>query len=257
MAYAVAARPRPLALVLVHDRATERLRSCRHVAILSEETTVPAAIVFAAAPLQPTQRLRARLASLETAFVVAADDGASTALAFRLTPDVVIGDLDSLSVETRARLEHANVPVERYPRDKDATDGQLAIDRALAERPTELLLLGFLGGPRLDQALANVLLLLRLEVPTVLLDERNECTLLRAGDARAWRPEPGEVVSLLPLTPDVTGVRTRGLRWPLDGEALALGDTRGVSNEPTATHVAVSVEHGVLVLTRHFPWPAL
>jgi thiamine pyrophosphokinase len=216
---------------------------------------VPAAIVFAAAPLQPTDRLRARLARLHQPFVVAADDGATTALAFGLTPDVVIGDLDSLSVDTSVRLEQAGLPIERFPRDKDATDGQLAIDRALAEHPTELVLLGFLGGPRLDQALANVLLLLRLDVPTVLLDERNECTLMRAGATHAWRPEPHEVVSLLPLSADVTGVRTRGLRWRLEGEPLGLGDTRGVSNEPVDAEVSVSLETGLLLLARHFPSP--
>jgi thiamine pyrophosphokinase len=212
---------------------------------------VPAAIVFAAAPLAVTPRLRARLAELRQPIVIAADDGATTALAFGLRPDLVIGDLDSLAPATSRRL--GDVPIERFPRDKDATDGQLAIERALQQAPTELYLLGFLGGPRLDQALANLLLLSTLHVPAVLLDERNECRLLRGSAEHAWSPEPGEIVSLLPLTDTVQGVHTDGLRWSLRGEPLLRGDTRGLSNEPVAPLARVRLAAGLLLLTRHFP----
>jgi thiamine pyrophosphokinase len=175
-----------------------------------------------------------------------------TALEFGYRPDAVIGDLDSLDAASLSELRVRGVPIETYPRDKDATDGQLAIERALQMKPNQLLLLGFLGGPRLDQAVANVLLLARAEAPAVLLDERNECVLLRPGVVHAWRPEPDEVVSLLPLTADATGVRTHGLRWPLDGARLTFGDTRGVSNEPAAVEAHVSIEGGLLLVTRHF-----
>jgi thiamine pyrophosphokinase len=211
------------------------------------------AIVFAAAPLEPTARLRARLSELSGPYVVAADQGAATTLAFGLQPDVVIGDLDSIDAATLAELRRLGVPIEVHPSDKDATDGQLAVDRALKINPAQLLLLGFLGGPRLDQTLANVLLLVDLQTPAVLMDERNECVLVRPAAPYAWRPEPEEVVSLVPLNGDAQGVRTVGLRWPLTAETLRLGDTRGVSNEPVATTASVSVASGLLLVTRHFP----
>jgi thiamine pyrophosphokinase len=214
---------------------------------------VPAALVFAAAPLQPTPRLSARLASLETPTVIAADAGAITALAFGFTPDLVLGDFDSIEPSTLARLRAKDIPIETHPRDKNATDGQLAIQRALEGEPTELYLVGFLGGPRLDQALANVLLLGTLVLPTILLDAHNECRLLRDASTLAWTTEPEEVVSLIALTSTVEGVRTVGLRWPLNGERLLLGDTRGVSNEPATEHVQVSIDSGRLLVTRHFP----
>jgi thiamine pyrophosphokinase len=211
-----------------------------------------AAVVFAAAPLSPTDRLRARLAELEQPFVVAADGGARTCLGFGLEPAVVIGDLDSIDSETRYELKRRGIDFETYPRDKDATDGQLAIERALKAQPGELLLFGFLGGPRLDQALANVLLLTRSDLPTVLMDERNECTLVRPGAERLWRPEPNELISLIPLDGAAEGVRTRGLAWPLEGEQLRLGDTRGISNEPVGDDARVWIEAGLLLVTRHF-----
>ena len=211
-------------------------------------------MVFAAAPVRPRVRLKARLASLCEPYVVAADAGAATALAFGLRPNVVIGDLDSIDGATLARLKADGVAFETFPRDKDATDGELAVQRALQTGPAELILLGFLGGPRLDQAVANVLLLVRISVPVTMLDEHNECVLLRSGEERAWRPDADEIISLIPLGRSVDGVRTRGLRWPLDGERLELGDTRGISNEPvSAADVGVSIERGLLLITRHFP----
>jgi thiamine pyrophosphokinase len=215
---------------------------------------VAAALVFAAAPTEPTPRLTARLAALDSPLVIAADAGASTAFAFGYTPDVVIGDLDSIAPDTLDELRRRSVPLEAFPRDKNATDGQLAIERALESRPDKLFLVGFLGGPRLDQALANILLLTSIEVPALLLDPQNECRLLRPRAPLSWRPEPNEVVSLIPLTPSVDGVRTAGLRWPLSSERLLLGDTRGVSNEPVGDQ-PVTVEHsaGLMLVTRHFP----
>ncbi|MCA1644748.1 MAG: thiamine diphosphokinase [Chloroflexi bacterium] len=217
----------------------------------------PVAVVFAAAPVAPTERLRARLRTLVKPYIVAADRGAATALAFGYQPDVVIGDLDSIDAATLAELDRLGVSLEVHPRAKNATDGQLAVRRALQIHPTHLLLLGFLGGRRLDQALANVHLLVGLELPAVLLDERNECVLVRPRATHTWRTEPHEVVSLVPLSEDVGGVRTDGLRWPLRGEALHLGDTRGVSNEPNGDSASVSVEQGLLIVTRHFPEPEL
>ncbi len=207
------------------------------------------ALIFAAAPLEPTPRLAQRLPA--DAFVVAADRGAATALAFGYTPDVVVGDCDSLDPATLHELERRNVLKELYPRDKDKTDGQLAVERALRAQPDELYLLGFLGGPRLDMTLANVLLLTRYAIPVTLLDERNESTLVRANAAYNWTPEPDEIVSLLPLTDDAI-VETHGLRWPLNAERLERGDTRGVSNEPVSKDPGVEVVSGMLLLTRHF-----
>jgi len=211
-------------------------------------------VVFAAAPLQTHPRLKARLARLREPFVVAADGGATTALAFGLRPDVIIGDLDSIDAGTLAQLRSNGVAFETFPRDKDATDGQLAMRRAFQARPSELLLLGFLGGPRLDQAIGNVLLLTRFELPVTLIDEHNECVLLRPRMEHMWRPESGEIVSLIPLEHPVEGVRTRGLRWELNAERLEMGDTRGISNEPAGDAEAqVSIDRGLLLVTRHFP----
>src|SRR5690349_3694872 len=173
------------------------------------------ALVVGGAPIAVTARLTSRLAELREPFVVAADAGAETALRLGFVPDVVLGDFDSIRPAALVELKARGVRVESYPTDKDATDGELAIQRAVADAPRDLVLIGFLGGPRLDQELANVLLLTTLAVTTKLVDGSNECRLVRPGETWAWLAEPGEIVSLLPLGGDARGVQTSGLRWRL------------------------------------------
>jgi thiamine pyrophosphokinase len=213
------------------------------------------ALVFGGAPLLVTTRLVRRLAGLERPFVVAADAGAETALRLGFVPDVVVGDFDSLGEPALIELKTRQIAVERHPTDKDETDGQLAVERALAAGPDELLLIGFLGGPRLDQEVANILLLTSVPAVAVLVDGANECRLVRSGEKCAWIPERNEIVSLLPVGGDAHGVRTYGLRWQLNGDTLRLGSTRGVSNEPLAEHVGVELAAGSLLVTRHFADP--
>jgi thiamine pyrophosphokinase len=208
-------------------------------------------VIFAGVPVRPTAGLRARLAG--AARVLAADGGANSALACGLPPDLVVGDLDSIAAETLAALRAAGTPLEEHPVDKDATDGELALRRALAWGATRITVVGALGGPRVDHALANVLLLARPELAGVavsLLDNANEVMLLRGGERVGWTGAIGELVSLLPLSGPADGIWTRGLRWPLTGDRLEFGATRGVSNEAIAPAVEARLDHGQLIVTR-------
>jgi thiamine pyrophosphokinase len=210
-------------------------------------------LIFAGAPLEPTPRLRARLVHLQGPIVVvAADRGAATALAFGFRPDLVVGDFDSLDPSTLEALRRAGIQLETHPRDKDQIDGQLAIERALERQPEALVLLGFVGGPRFDQTLATLSLLTRINLPTVVLDARNELLLLHAPATHTWPAEADEIVSLVPFTADAV-VTTDGLRWPLRGETLRVGDTRGISNEPVSNAPRVEIASGSLIVARHFP----
>jgi thiamine pyrophosphokinase len=210
------------------------------------------AIVFAGVVVEPTRRLRERLAGMRDPLVVAADRGAETALAFGLMPHLAVGDFDSIDPPALARLRDAGVAVRAVPADKDETDGELAVRAALELGADVLLLLGFLGGTRLDHASTNLLMLTRLPGTATLLDEQNEVQLLRGGERLAWRAERREIVSLVPIGAEAVGVTTEGLRWRLEAATLPLGGTRGVSNEPAAAEVAVSVREGLLLVTRHF-----
>lgn len=220
-------------------------------------------IVVGAAPVRPTPGLIARLSGADR--VLAADRGARTALRCGLTPVLALGDFDSLDRRTMAELRRRQIPLERHPTDKAATDGELAVQRALTLGATTITFVGSLGGDRLDHGIANLLLLGQpalANVPTTLLDNRNEARLLRAGQSCAWQGTIGEYVSLLPIDGDAAGVTTTGLRWPLAQATLVAGSTRAVSNELATPHATVTITTGRLLVTRSLrpptrDWPPL
>ena len=184
------------------------------------------------------------------AVIVAADGGALTLARWGVLPHVLVGDLDSVDAGTVARLAAAGVALERHPTAKDETDLEVALERALAGDPTEIVILGAFGGERLDLTIANALLL---------ADPRYRGRGLRAvlgattarvvhgGERLALAGHPGQAVSLLPLG-TVHGVTTEGLRFPLRDEVLPLGRARGVSNVVETAPAAVRCEQGVLLV---------
>ena len=189
--------------------------------------------------------------------VIAADGGARHAAGLGVAIDLWVGDGDSLGEAGLASLRAAGVPIERARPDKDETDTELAVRGALARGAQGLVIVGALGGPRTDHALANVGLLALADLagrPTVILEAQARMTLLRApdvtaGDARlVLAGRPGDIVSLLPYGGDVVGVATDGLAFPLADEALALGSTRGVSNVVQRSGASVTLRRGLLLV---------
>lgn len=190
--------------------------------------------------------------------VVAADGGARHAARLALPVDAWIGDGDSVEASELAALAAAGAEIHRVPVDKDETDTELAMTLALDEGATRLVVLGALGGPRLDHALANVTLLAApaLEgVDTVLFDARATRVSLLVAPGRDGGPversfagREGDIVSLLPVGGMARGVLATNLRYPLRSEDLELGRTRGVSNVRTAPEATIRLESGRLLV---------
>ena len=181
--------------------------------------------------------------------VVAADAGAEAAERLGLRPDLVVGDFDSIALGGLDRLHAAGVPVEVAPTDKDESDTELAVRAAIARGARALTIVGGLGG-RPDHLLANLGLLALPELAdrsVELLDDRTRVSLIRGPGSRDLAGRVGDLVSLLPLGPDVDGVTTAGLEWPLADEALPLGPARGLSNVRTALVARVTIRAGLLL----------
>jgi len=179
--------------------------------------------------------------------VICADGGAQHALALGLAPDVVVGDLDSLDGDLRARLEDEGCQVLVHPPRKDETDLELALRYAIDHGVDEILILGALGG-RIDQTLANVLLLALPElqkVKTRIVAGGQEMFLIQ--DQAFIEGQVGDTVSLLSIAGDVTGITAEGLEYPLQHGTLKFGPTLGISNVLTAPVARVQVEQGLLL----------
>lgn len=184
----------------------------------------------------------------EWEWVVAADSGLDHAYGLGLEADLVVGDLDSVTPASLDRATAAGVEVQRHPRDKDATDLALALDAAVERGASELLVVG-VGGGRPDHELANLLLLAAPGYAAVDVEARTGAARFTVVRSRPRRlhGRPGDVVTLLAVHGPALGVRTEGLRWSLEGDALEAASTRGVSNELSQPVATVVVGTGVLL----------
>lgn len=201
--------------------------------------------IFANGILPDPERLRVLLRPTDRLF--AADGGQRYLARLGLRPERVIGDLDSLTAAEVAGLERDGVMLERYPVDKDETDLELAIRRALQENCREIRIAGALGG-RLDQTLGNLFMLANPELvgyDVRLEDGVEEVFLIRGQSVVAGNP--GDLVSLLPLGGAAIGVTTRGLKYLLYGETLYAEATRGISNVLLGDSAEVHLEQGTLI----------
>jgi thiamine pyrophosphokinase len=213
------------------------------------EEGVPNEVVVVVSGGEPPDPRRAR-AVPAGAPVVAADRGLGYALALGLDVTAVVGDLDSVSAEALAEAEAAGIRIDRHPADKDATDLELALDLAIEMAPRRILVVAGRGG-RLDHELASVLLLASERYAGAEIDAYvGEARIHVVRGERELEGENGELITLLPANGAALGVTTEGLKYPLRGEALEPGSTRGVSNVFVTATARVSVMDGVLLAIR-------
>lgn len=204
-------------------------------------------VVVASGDLDPTDATVLDEAGL----VIAADGGATALDRIGRRPDRLVGDLDSTDPGLVARLAAAGTAVELYPTDKDASDSELAIESARAAGATEIVLLGATGGDRLDHGIANLLLLADPALRGTdmrLVHGPTTVRPLRGGERMVLVGSVGGTVSLLPIGGDADGIRTEGLRWDMDGGTLAMGRSRGLSNEVVTAPASVTLERGTLLV---------
>jgi thiamine pyrophosphokinase len=185
--------------------------------------------------------------------VVAADGGAIKAAAAGLRPQIVVGDGDSLAPDRIAELRSKGVEVKVFPQDKNESDTELAVREALSRGATSLTLLGAIGGPRLEHSIANLLLLALPELAgmdVALIDGPSTVRVIGGAGSAQIRlsGEIGDWVSLLPLSEEVQGVTTVGLRFPLTDATLLQGATLGLSNELGAPDAEVHSRVGRLAV---------
>ena len=181
------------------------------------------------------------------ALVIAADSGLEHASALGWRVDLVVGDLDSVNLDVLAAARAAGALVEAHPREKDATDLELAVDAALVRDARAVTVVGGAGG-RLDHLLANLTLLASPRFAGARVDAWcGPAYVVVVRDTVELTGPPGSTVTLLALGGPARGVRTEGLRYPLVDEDLEAGTSRGVSNQLIGPSARVSVQSGVLL----------
>ncbi len=202
-------------------------------------------VLIMAGGATPTPQVQ--LALPPAAMCIAADSGIDHVRTLGLKPDVVIGDLDSASDEALDWARNLGAEIKTYPPDKDQTDLELALDLAMSVNPDRIVVAG-IGGGRLDHLLANfgVLAHHRYQGPDI--DGLVGTALISVvATSRLLAGTVGELVSLLAVHGDASGVSTEGLQYGLDDETLQAGSSRGVSNVFATSEATVSLSGGVLL----------
>ncbi len=202
-------------------------------------------IIFANGDLPDLEKARTLLHDDD--FIIAADGGTRHALTLGRTPNVIIGDLDSATFDLRP-LTKKGTQVIQFPKDKNETDLELAIQHAITLNPEQIIILAALGG-RLDQTLGNIALISNLQPATcnLRLDDGIE-EVFFCRDESNINGASGDIVSLIPWQGEVTGVVTIGLKWPLQNEILYPQKTRGISNEMTSGIATIQIKSGLLLI---------
>jgi thiamine pyrophosphokinase len=203
-------------------------------------------IIFANGELPNMDKVRAILKDDD--YIICADGGTRHALALNLKPDLVIGDMDSTEKTDLKKLRDDGVSIELFPRDKDETDLELVITRAIELMPKEIIIVAALGG-RIDQTLGNIALLAdsRLSAFDVRLDDGVE-EIFFCRDQLEVHGGSGDLVSLIPWGGPVHHIQTQGLKWALKDETLHPDRTRGLSNEMLSNDASIRIGSGLLLV---------
>ena len=174
--------------------------------------------------------------------VIAADGGLAHPQALGITPDVVLGDFDSLGYTP----EGANV----FPVEKDDTDAMLAVRHGLSLEYRNFILYGSLDGPRLDHTVANFQTLQFLADRGALgiLVGRNSMAAVIKNGTLSFPEEATGTISVFCHGAEAKGVTLKGLYYPLNKGTLTCGFPLGASNHFTGVPTSITVEDGSLLV---------
>ena len=182
-------------------------------------------------------------------YVIAADAGLEVLRPLHISPNAVVGDLDT--VDKKVLEEYQNQPdieFEIHKPEKDETDTELALLTAARQGCEAVDILGALGG-RMDHAIGNIQLMYQFfcqGMEVNIYDARNSLYLL--GGHKVFHREEvyGKYISFLPMTETVEGLTLRGFKYPLQRRRIGLGTSLCISNELKREEGILELERGVL-----------
>ena len=184
--------------------------------------------------------------------IICADSGAAHLRHIGILPHLIIGDFDSLPAEDKKYFMDKAVEMAHFPPKKNETDSELCIAHAIERGATDITLLGAVG-TRMDHTLANIFLLLNLselKIPARIINTTNKIFLISGRNQLRLSGEPGDYLSLIPMSDQVFGVTLKGLQYPLVNATLKAASTLGISNQFSDCSAEVSIERGVLIVTQ-------
>lgn len=182
-------------------------------------------------------------------YCIGVDGGADYAYRASIEPNMVLGDFDSASSEVVDYYRHNEaIEVRSFPVKKDETDTHLALLEALNIGSTKIDIIGGIGS-RMDHTLANIHIMklcLEVGVSCRIIDQCNIISLID-GEAVLYKSDY-PYTSLIPLTTEVEGITTEGMKYPLHDYTMKQGISVGISNELIEDRGSITLTKGVLIM---------
>ncbi|MDR1057340.1 MAG: thiamine diphosphokinase [Coxiellaceae bacterium] len=207
--------------------------------------------VIVAGGIPPSKRLVMQ-EIMSKSIIIAADSGANCLWQYKITPNFIIGDCDSIDKKILKFWSNNNVTIECHPPEKDLTDTELALNKAIDLNPEKIAFLGCLGGNRIDHLLGSMGLLdkcLSLNINAHLKDDYQTIVLLKK--AATIYGHPGQMFSLQAYGGNVKDLSLKGSKYLLNNYLLKMGDTLTLSNEFKNKIVNIQFRSGKLLVIVH------
>lgn len=193
---------------------------------------------------------------IEADLVIAADGGADNAFALGFTPNVIVGDLDSITSASLEKATRLGCEIVAHRPDKDQSDLELALIAATGERATHITVVGG-GGGRISHLLTNVAVLAANHLAGIGIRWLVAgAEIYVVNDKATVAGSPGDLITVLAIHGPATEVTLDGVRWPLAAATIAARSSLGLSNELTRSSATVQVGTGTLLVIherRHSP----
>lgn len=183
---------------------------------------------------------------------IGADRGALTLIQNEIPLDYAFGDFDSINKSEKKIIQRHAVVFEEYPREKDETDLEIALNKAFELKSDEIYLFGVTGG-RLDHELINIQLLYKINlkgIKGVIADNTNQLQLTKPGEHIIFHDNVYPFISFVPFTEQVKGVTLSGFYYPLTDVTITWGSTLCISNKLLSKKGTFSYEEGILLLIK-------
>lgn len=186
----------------------------------------------------------------EYGVVIGIDGGAEYLYEAHIEPDFLVGDFDTLDAGVLKYYEEKGTVIDSFAAEKDETDTELGIMKAVALKCSEIHI--FAGtGTRLDHVLGNIqstMIAYEKGIRTYIIDKNNRIHIAFKHEEITKSSQYGKYVSFVSMTSEVTGVTLRGFKYPTESITLTNNKSLAISNQISEEKASLSYEDGVLLM---------
>lgn len=184
----------------------------------------------------------------EAELVIAADSGCNVLYENALMPNIILGDFDSVDKNILEEIKKSKIEVKVYNPEKDYTDTELAVYKAIELGARQITMLGATGS-RLDHVMANIgllNLLLDKGIKASIIDSNNEIFIINKDVV--LQGVFGQTFSLQAYEGVVKNLTIKNAKYELKDYDLKVGSPLTVSNEFLHGNVEINFESGKLIV---------